>query len=324
MISLRKHLEAFSSRSRTAAQTSAVEGTEDIDNTTVPAVCTMLGAMSESGRRAVPELGDELINNFKQIEEAFTRLNEPADLETTSNRVRAELTRWADRAWQQHADNEREIKEIINVVARATETVAERDQKYAKQIGDVGTRLTAIAEYDDISLMRRAILESTRALKSCVEKMTEESRQTMQKLTGEVGDYRKRLEVAERISVTDELTRLSNRRAFEAELETRLMGRQTFSVIMIDLNGFKEINDRYGHLAGDDLLKQFAGELRRILYRRSARGTNPPLGIRRLQTGRRRRRRKSSRQRRYRRSRVGLGRERRRAPRPCGQMPLCR
>jgi GGDEF domain-containing protein len=33
-------------------------------------------------------------------------------------------------------------------------------------------------------------------------------------------------------------------------------------VLYLNLNGFKQINDTLGHLAGDDLLKQFAGELR--------------------------------------------------------------
>ena len=39
-------------------------------------------------------------------------------------------------------------------------------------------------------------------------------------------------------------------------------GPSCLSVIYIDLNGFKNVNDTYGHQAGDDLLKQFAGELR--------------------------------------------------------------
>ena len=39
---------------------------------------------------------------------------------------------------------------------------------------------------------------------------------------------------------------------------------QGFSVISLDLNGFKKLNDTYGHLAGDDLLKQFAAELRTV------------------------------------------------------------
>jgi diguanylate cyclase len=64
------------------------------------------------------------------------------------------------------------------------------------------------------------------------------------------------------MSLTDALTGLGNRRAFENQMEVRMVARQTFSLIMIDLNGFKAINDQHGHMAGDDLLRQFGGELR--------------------------------------------------------------
>jgi diguanylate cyclase (GGDEF)-like protein len=60
----------------------------------------------------------------------------------------------------------------------------------------------------------------------------------------------------------DALTGLENRRSVDAQLELRSKRQTPFSVIYIDLNGFKRINDTYGHQAGDDLLKQVGGRLR--------------------------------------------------------------
>ena len=62
---------------------------------------------------------------------------------------------------------------------------------------------------------------------------------------------------AERILArTDELTGLANRRKFIAELE-KFQTRDS-SVLLLDLNGFKSVNDRFGHDVGDDLLKRVA------------------------------------------------------------------
>jgi adenylate cyclase len=60
----------------------------------------------------------------------------------------------------------------------------------------------------------------------------------------------------------DALTGLANRRSVDAHLESRAKRGSPFSVIYIDLNGFKKINDTYGHQAGDDLLKQVGNRLR--------------------------------------------------------------
>lgn len=64
----------------------------------------------------------------------------------------------------------------------------------------------------------------------------------------------------------DFLTRLFNRRRFEQELtkEDRRAARyrSTGAVLVIDLDHFKEVNDQFGHQAGDDLLKTVAGALR--------------------------------------------------------------
>ena len=68
---------------------------------------------------------------------------------------------------------------------------------------------------------------------------------------------------------TDVLTGLSNRRAFQRTLEIEgaraLRYRRPFSVVVADLDGLKQINDRDGHLAGDRTLQAFAATLRRSL-----------------------------------------------------------
>jgi len=58
----------------------------------------------------------------------------------------------------------------------------------------------------------------------------------------------------------DPLTGIANRRAFDETLAGLSAG-SPFAVLMLDLDGFKAVNDRLGHAAGDDLLRQVAGRL---------------------------------------------------------------
>ncbi|HXN04736.1 MAG TPA: diguanylate cyclase [Candidatus Acidoferrum sp.] len=62
---------------------------------------------------------------------------------------------------------------------------------------------------------------------------------------------------------TDPLTGLANRRAFERELEQRLAAAlpEPFCVIMLDVDGLKQVNDARGHAAGDAVLKRVASVL---------------------------------------------------------------
>jgi diguanylate cyclase (GGDEF) domain len=65
-----------------------------------------------------------------------------------------------------------------------------------------------------------------------------------------------------RISLTDGLTGVDNRRALEQRLhemfEHSLRLHEPISVVMCDIDHFKKVNDTYGHAAGDEVLKQFA------------------------------------------------------------------
>jgi len=81
-------------------------------------------------------------------------------------------------------------------------------------------------------------------------------------------DYlRDRLEESVELAATDALTGLNNRRYMEAHLEVleaaARRGGQPLSLIVVDVDNFKTINDTYGHAAGDSVLRELAARLRR-------------------------------------------------------------
>lgn len=88
-------------------------------------------------------------------------------------------------------------------------------------------------------------------------------------VVSQVQDISERKELAQRLEYLidhDFLTGLANRRRFEQEL-SREAGRVARygapgAVLVIDLDNFKEVNDAFGHKAGDDLLKGVAGAVR--------------------------------------------------------------
>lgn len=72
-----------------------------------------------------------------------------------------------------------------------------------------------------------------------------------------------------RLSTVDLLTGLSNRGAFDTKTREMILlsarNEQSVHLFMIDLDGFKEVNDKLGHSAGDDLLRQVACRLKNAI-----------------------------------------------------------
>src|SRR5208283_3931611 len=87
----------------------------------------------------------------------------------------------------------------------------------------------------------------------------------------DITELRRYWDMLENLSATDGLTGISNRRRFDEFLEREwrrgMREHSELSLLFIDIDYFKEFNDRYGHLPGDDCLKQIAATLERTLRR---------------------------------------------------------
>jgi len=87
----------------------------------------------------------------------------------------------------------------------------------------------------------------------------------------DITERKKLEEEVKRLSVTDELTGLYNRRYFNQnlpkEIHTAERWRSALSLIMIDIDDFKQYNDMYLHLEGDEVLKETAKVISHVIRR---------------------------------------------------------
>ncbi len=79
----------------------------------------------------------------------------------------------------------------------------------------------------------------------------------------------RRFREARQLADLDALTGLHNRRYFHEtlarEVERALRYQRRLSLVLVDVDGFKEINDRIGHLAGDAVLAEIANRIRQVV-----------------------------------------------------------
>jgi diguanylate cyclase (GGDEF)-like protein len=78
--------------------------------------------------------------------------------------------------------------------------------------------------------------------------------------------FQNQYDAVSKLSITDALTQVPNRRYFETQLqrEVKRLGRtgEGLVLLILDIDDFKKLNDRYGHAAGDEFLQQVARILR--------------------------------------------------------------
>jgi diguanylate cyclase len=162
------------------------------------------------------------------------------------------------------------IETVLLSIALADRIRQERKQRERAQRESLHLTLAVQRERDEkIRAQEKAIETEVRA--------KQELEQRVQDRTAELGRAMNDLAQANvelaRLSVTDALTGVHNRRYFDEVLgrehERSLRTRVHLTLVLCDLDHFKAINDRFGHLVGDDCLRRVAGALRQVVGRSS-------------------------------------------------------
>lgn len=258
MISLKKYLESEAAHN---AEPDRPEQAEVLP-AMLSAYRSALLAVGNCSQDACPGIGDGLKQSLQALQARMGPAVKREDVEITDRAVQQQLRDWGQRTARHYRDKAAEVREILLTMARTGEAVGARDRRCAGQMGEVTARLRRIATLDDLTEIRASIEKSAGELKTSIERMTAEGKAAVDDLKRQVTAYQAKLEEAEELATRDALTGVRNRMCVESILESKVDSGKAFCVAMIDIDDFKKVNDRYGHQAGDDLLKQFAAELR--------------------------------------------------------------
>ncbi|MDY6921182.1 MAG: diguanylate cyclase [Pseudomonadota bacterium] len=157
---------------------------------------------------------------------------------------------------------------LLLSVALAERINRERRQHAAEQSKNLLLQMEINRERENTIEAQQQVLrmeqEAKQELEMRVLERTETLEQVMSKLRA-VND-----EMA-RMSVTDALTQAYNRRHFDQVLQEEIARasrtRQPLGLIMLDIDHFKQFNDRYGHTLGDECLRQVSDTLTKVVTR---------------------------------------------------------
>ncbi|MGC8758877.1 MAG: diguanylate cyclase [Bryobacteraceae bacterium] len=158
-----------------------------------------------------------------------------------------------------------ELREVVRLLEETAGSLQRRSSRQESRFLDVASGLERAAQREDLRELRQQILVQIQRISALVEEMRAENQQIIAELEREMQGYRRRLDEVERAAQRDALTGLANRTSFERRAREMIEAGVTFSLVLIDLNHFKMVNDKHGHLAGDELLRLFAARLKRQL-----------------------------------------------------------
>jgi|TARA_Y100000782_G_scaffold61012_1_gene66996 diguanylate cyclase len=128
----------------------------------------------------------------------------------------------------------------------------------------LGRSLETLKDHEQVSPVLSEVIEQTDQMQRTVEGL----HQRLDRYLGKVERLQRELEETRERSYTDGLTRVSNRMYFEEQLNQTIEEHDSskrpdpFCVMIIDLDQFKAVNDRFGHRIGDEILVLIASMLK--------------------------------------------------------------
>jgi len=207
----------------------------------------------ESKKNPLEDLIDELLPNYK--------LSSNDDKLDTDKKMQGE---YKDYLSDQVGKSDYVRSELTK---RINETVIKHEQ-FGVMLEVIRNGLQQASTIDDVELLRETLVDDVDGLIDAHKVLLinlEDAKKYFHMIETDSRHLSSELARVRQLSITDELTGLPNRRAFMRRLADEMGRAQRYNfklaLAMVDLDYFKQVNDKYGHPVGDQVLQYYSNEL---------------------------------------------------------------
>jgi diguanylate cyclase len=231
--------------------------------TSIDALLHFLKAFVIEGKEIYSETFKKTLDNLNRL---FAEDEKPKRVELQFEHHKDAIASFIEQQHKYIADRENELRDIIELLTKAMANLDIENRDFYHRVYDQSEKMEKITRLDDIKKIRIALAHEVNQMRDIVDQKKQQNRRQVQLLAGQVDSLRQELEKTRAKSMTDGLTGIYNREAFDDTLADLIhrsrVTNTTYSLLMLDLDDFKQINDTFGHIIGDRVLMAFTQKCR--------------------------------------------------------------
>jgi diguanylate cyclase len=166
-----------------------------------------------------------------------------------------------------------DLRQSLWTFTHSLGTALVEDQRMDNSFKSQIDRLKVALDRPSTETLKQEVLTTATSLTRLVTERQQTQRRRLEDLGARVSDLGDQLRQAKEANVRDSLTQLVNRKGFDDFMNRMVFMRDVFGetacLLMVDVDHFKSINDRYGHPGGDAVLRALADCMVRSFPRKS-------------------------------------------------------
>ncbi len=244
------------------------EGIVELDLRATPPPPFTLGAMlphlerilqvtAEALRPDHPGLDpDPLQAHIIELRAALAGTPDPVQVHGLANALLIACADALDRQKRDRTSVRDEIAQMVALVHSITKTVAGETQAFTTEMADQAARLEALHEINDIGELKAHLSKEVGRLKEVTQAREDRWKTVSTTFQTRIETLEQQLQQTQQEATVDALTGAANRRAFDRALQGVIASQsRKMSVVLVDVDDFKQVNDSEGHEAGDKVLQ---------------------------------------------------------------------